>query len=60
MTIQIEIAHIRYHLGQINFIDKQIKDKDWKILSILKNVKLLFRTSVNFRIWFSEKVIERH
>ncbi|WP_379670319.1 DUF1572 family protein [Pueribacillus sp. YX66] len=36
MTIQIEIAHIRYHLDHINFIDKQIKDKDWKILSILK------------------------
>jgi uncharacterized damage-inducible protein DinB len=36
-AIQIEIAHISYHLGQILFIGKQIKGKDWTILSIPKN-----------------------
>ncbi|WP_339147165.1 MULTISPECIES: DUF1572 family protein [unclassified Sutcliffiella] len=36
-AIQTEIAHISYHLGQILFIGKQIKDKDWTILSIPKN-----------------------
>lgn len=36
-AIQIEIAHISYHLGQILYIGKQIKDKQWKILSIPKN-----------------------
>ncbi|MEI5908755.1 DUF1572 family protein [Bacillus spongiae] len=35
-AIQIEVAHISYHLGQILYIGKQIKDKDWTILSIPK------------------------
>ena len=33
-AIQTEIAHISYHLGQILYIGKQIKDKEWMILSI--------------------------
>lgn len=36
-AVQIEIAHISYHLGQILYIGKQIKDKEWNILSIPKN-----------------------
>ncbi|MFA1820215.1 DUF1572 family protein [Virgibacillus oceani] len=36
-AIQTEIAHLSYHLGQILYIGKQIKDKEWTILSILKN-----------------------
>ncbi|WP_319942310.1 DUF1572 family protein [Neobacillus rhizosphaerae] len=36
-AIQTELAHISYHLGQILFLGKQIKDKDWNILSIPKN-----------------------
>ncbi len=36
-AIQTEVAHISYHLGQILYIGKQIKDKDWTILSIPKN-----------------------
>ncbi len=36
-AIQIEVAHISYHLGQIIYIGKQIKDKEWTILSIPKN-----------------------
>lgn len=36
-AIQTEIAHISYHLGQILYIGKQIKDKEWDILSIPKN-----------------------
>ena len=35
-SIQTEVAHISYHLGQILYIGKQIKDKDWTILSIPK------------------------
>ncbi|MFD1739803.1 DUF1572 family protein [Bacillus salitolerans] len=37
-AIQTEVAHISYHLGQILYIGKQIKDKDWTILSIPKNI----------------------
>ncbi|MRX73879.1 DUF1572 domain-containing protein [Bacillus lacus] len=36
-AIQIEVSHISYHVGQILYIGKQIKDKDWTILSIPKN-----------------------
>lgn len=36
-AIQNEIAHISYHLGQILYIGKQIKDKEWTILSIPKS-----------------------
>ncbi|WP_318618292.1 DUF1572 family protein [Sporosarcina sp. YIM B06819] len=35
-AIQTEIAHISYHIGQILYIGKQIKDKEWTILSIAK------------------------
>ncbi|MBE1554203.1 DUF1572 family protein [Sporosarcina limicola] len=35
-AIQTEIAHISYHLGQILYIGKQIKDEEWTILSIPK------------------------
>ncbi|WP_249872855.1 DUF1572 family protein [Oceanobacillus saliphilus] len=35
-AVQTEMAHISYHLGQILYIGKQIKDKDWIILSIPK------------------------
>lgn len=33
-AIQIEVAHISYHLGQILYIGKQIKGTEWKVLSI--------------------------
>ena len=36
-AIQTEIAHISYHLGQILYIGKQIKDKEWTILSVAKS-----------------------
>ncbi|WP_010252220.1 DUF1572 family protein [Myroides injenensis] len=32
-----QLAHYPYHIGQIVFIGKMIKDKDWKSLSIPKN-----------------------
>ena len=38
-AIQTEVAHISYHLGQILYIGKQIKDKEWIILSIPKDLK---------------------
>ncbi|AMQ05688.1 DUF1572 family protein [Sporosarcina psychrophila] len=36
-AIQTEVTHISYHLGQILYIGKQIRDNDWIILSIPKN-----------------------
>lgn len=36
-AIQNEVAHVSYHLGQILYIGKQIKDKEWTVLSIPKN-----------------------
>lgn len=38
-AIQNEVTHISYHLGQILYIGKQIKDKEWTILSIPKAVR---------------------
>ena len=35
-ALQIEIAHVSNHLGQILYIGKQIKGEEWKILSIPK------------------------
>lgn len=32
-----QLAHYAYHVGQIVFIGKMIKDKDWQSLSIPKN-----------------------
>ena len=36
-AIQTEVAHISYHLGQILYIGKQIKNNEWIILSIPLN-----------------------
>lgn len=36
-AIQKEVAHISYHLGQIIYIGKQVKGKEWKTLSVPKN-----------------------
>lgn len=36
-ALQTEVAHVSYHLGQILYIGKQIKDNEWTILSIPKN-----------------------
>lgn len=35
-AIQIEVAHISYHVGQILYIGKLIKGKEWKVLSVPK------------------------
>lgn len=35
-AIERQMAHYAYHVGQIVYIGKQIKDKDWKSLSIPK------------------------
>jgi hypothetical protein len=32
-----QLSHYPYHIGQIVFIGKMIKDKDWQSLSIPKN-----------------------
>ncbi|MFT4415423.1 DUF1572 family protein [Fredinandcohnia humi] len=45
-AIQTELVHISYHLGQILYIGKQIKDKDWVILSIPKNGSKEFNKKV--------------
>lgn len=46
-AIQTEVAHISYHLGQILYIGKQIKDRDWTILSIPKNGSKEFNKKVS-------------
>ncbi|KMM37946.1 DUF1572 family protein [Guptibacillus hwajinpoensis] len=46
-ALQIELAHISYHLGQILYIGKQIKDDDWIILSIPKNGSNQFNKDLN-------------
>ena len=51
-ALQTEVAHISYHLGQILYIGKQIKDKDWTILSIPKN------SSKEINEGFSEKKVD--
>lgn len=35
-AIERQMAHYAYHVGQIVYIGKQLKDKDWKSLSIPK------------------------
>lgn len=35
-AIERQMAHYAYHVGQIVYIGKQVKDKDWKSLSIPK------------------------
>lgn len=46
-AIQNEVAHNSYHLGQILYIGKQIKDKEWTILSIAKNDSKEFNEMVS-------------
>ncbi|MGM0789769.1 MAG: DUF1572 family protein [Bacillota bacterium] len=46
-AIQTEVTHISYHLGQILYIGKQIKDKDWTILSIPKEGSKEFNKKVS-------------
>ncbi|KAB2334429.1 DUF1572 domain-containing protein [Cytobacillus depressus] len=48
-AIQNEVAHISYHLGQILYIGKQIKDKEWTILSIPKNRSKEFNEMVSVK-----------
>lgn len=35
-AIERQMAHYSYHIGQVVYIGKQVKDKDWKSLSIPK------------------------
>ncbi|MDA2452041.1 DUF1572 family protein [Bacillus cereus] len=46
-AVQTEVVHIGYHLGQILYIGKQIRDKDWTILSIPKNGSKKFDDKVS-------------
>lgn len=44
-----QLAHYSYHIGQIVFIAKMLKNKDWKTLTIAKN------ESENYTIEFLKK-----
>lgn len=48
-AIQNEVVHISYHVGQILYIGKQIKDKEWNILSIPKNGSKEFNERVSYQ-----------
>ena len=37
-----QLAHYPYHIGQIIYIGKMVKDADWKTLSIAKNQSIPF------------------
>ncbi len=37
-----QLAHYPYHIGQIIFIAKMLKDKDWQTLSIARNKSQVF------------------
>ena len=38
-----QLAHYPYHIGQIIYIAKMVKDADWKTLSIAKNQSIPFK-----------------
>lgn len=42
-----QLAHYPYHVGQIVFIGKLIKDKDWKSLSIPKGASSQYNQEIN-------------
>lgn len=43
-AINRQICHYPYHIGQIVFIAKMMKNDDWKTLSIAKNKSISFNT----------------
>lgn len=49
-AIQNEIAHISYHLGQILYIGKQIKNQQGQTLSIPKNGSKAFNENIASRL----------
>jgi Protein of unknown function (DUF1572) len=53
--INRQLCHYSYHVGQIIFIGKMIKDKDWQQLSIAKNDS----TNYNANKFSQEKSIKR-
>lgn len=48
-AINRQLAHYPYHVGQIIFIAKMIKDKKWKNLSIAKNHSNSYNISTEVR-----------
>lgn len=42
-----QLAHYAYHVGQILYIGKMIRDKDWHSLSIPKNQSREFNAAMN-------------
>ena len=48
-AINRQIAHYPYHVGQIIYIAKIIKDSAWKNLSIEKNSSNAFNSDMNKR-----------
>ena len=48
-AINRQLAHYPYHIGQILFIAKMIKGKDWKSLSIPKKQSHLFNQGTGIK-----------
>ena len=48
-----QLAHYPYHIGQIVYIAKMIKNEDWKTLSIARNKSKEFNNEMNNK--FSQK-----
>jgi len=48
-AINRQLAHYPYHIGQIVFIGRMIKDKDWKNLSIPKGQSQQYNTGTGLK-----------
>lgn len=51
-----QLAHYPYHIGQVVFIAKMLKNEDWKTLSIARNKSDDFNSDMKTK--FTEKVSE--
>lgn len=54
-AIQRQLAHYAYHVGQMVFLGKMIKDENWQSLSIARNQSNVFNAEK-----FSQPKGERH
>ncbi|WET48890.1 DUF1572 family protein [Chryseobacterium indologenes] len=49
-----QLAHYPYHIGQIDYIAKMIKNEDWKTLSIARNKSQEFNNEMKNRCYAKE------
>ena len=54
-----QLAHYPYHIGQIVFIAKMMKNDDWKTLSIARNKSQDFNNEMKDKFSKNEKLHNR-